>query len=228
MKTETEIEVRFKIKNKQKFLATLKHLDSAPVFPSARGDVEEINLVFTSALRPDTTLRLRKRTFSNNTQTFVYTEKGKNTSDVVRQKQETNTPLTSGEFYIKLKELFVHGALRDVYERHFCAEQYRIYQGVEIELFEFPLLGVYSEFELKRGGMKALESVVREFGFRLRDNVHESVHDLAQKACMKRGLLYSPILVFSAEKWRRFCSVHDIPWRAPIDFYEQQLLNPLK
>lgn len=218
--TGIEIETRCKVKNEKEFRRIFDALDTASVFPAKRGEMEELNLVYVSHVGSNGIMRLRRRIFPDGTGTYIYTEKGKNQSVMYRKKYEMNTPLTKKLFDEKLEELETRAFRHHVYERRFRLEDYRIYNGVQIELFEFPFLGWYAEFELKRGTIRNLKMAMKEFGFILEDNVQESVYRLSMQFCIAHGISFSPILVFSGPRWLIFCSERGISYTPPIRFPE--------
>lgn len=190
-----EIEARCRISDPKKFRVRLRELKTFPSFLGERGSVIETNTNFSKRKMSGITFRVRTRRFSGGRVDFSYTRKGKNQSSVLRVKKEKNKTLHSNA---SLKNLVLKlqnsGATRDFeYERRFMAEDYRVYKAkggiVEIELFEFPYLGWFAEFELRRGSRKFLECVMKKFRFQLSDNLQASTKDMwkAYLCGLKRG-----------------------------------------
>lgn len=224
----TEVEVRCRVKHPEKFLKILKGLDAAFVFPAKRGEVEEYNLIYKKPCADGNIARLRMRTFADGTHTYVYTEKGPNAKgNSFQQKKESNVPLkTRALFKEKLSELEERYKRIAVYERRFRADQYRVFQGVSIELFEFPI-GYYAEFELKHvsdgidEGINILKKVLALFKLGLRDNIGCGVSVLAKKFCRENGIPFSPVIVFSDKKWKVFADEYGVAYVRPIDISEK-------
>lgn len=197
-----EIEARCRVADPEKFRVRLRELKTFPSFPDERGEVLETNTNFSKRKMPSITFRVRARRFQDGRVDFSYTQKGKNQSSVLRVKKEKNKTLHSNEsLKNRVLKLQSSGAIRDFeYERSFEAEDYRVYKAkngiVEIELFEFPFLGWFAEFELSRGSQKFLERVMEKFGFRFSDNIQEGTKDMWKAYCQKYKLPETRTLLF--------------------------------
>ncbi len=216
-----EIEARCRVKNPVAFLKALHSLDSAAVFPDMHGWVRELNLIYSDAKHPETTIRLRRRIFPDQVTECSYAEKGKNQSNVLRVKKEKTTALNEIEFRSRVHSCEYQYMRTFVYERIFDARHYQVFKGVEIEHFLFPFLGFCAEFELRRGSEKDLKKVMSLFGYRFRDNIRESTKEMARGLFLKKGELPVMGIIFSRKEWSDFCQEYGAKFGTNIKFVEE-------
>lgn len=200
-KKTLEIEARCKVRDPAVFRKNLFALNASALYPNERGFVIEQNFNFIKQGNSGKIFRLRLRIFPSGRKEFFYTEKGKNKGKKIREKVEINKKLTMKKFFEKFRKFKRKKISRDfTYERQFRAEDYRSFEGVHIELFRFPHLGWFVEFELHRGlrkDIKDLKKVMAFFGFSFDDNIQESTKGMWQKYCRQKGIQYKPELRFS-------------------------------